>query len=312
MIRELTRPMLDKWHQSMAPQSHMDIFDVLPRAVTFENGRSAAGISTLFGDLARKAYLSDRSIELSSSPSPHEFKQVFETNMLTIKSRKIRFDIGSLDAISASKSPLSEYKTLFDFGQEMYGICRDSGDNAKLCEEEYFNLCMDGLDEDDADFWYTPWAPCLKWINSDGSHRVSTAHSMAVSGLCSATIEGEVKIFHLNREWLSKLFSQFDVYLFTSEMYSCLALRDAFQTHENGHLYARLSDSPRGLGALDSEHPDEETGLLLISRNDKIPYLAHRWLEDNIYGKGFEFSDFVQALYRVEDEALKEISSYLG
>lgn len=207
------------------------------------------------------------------------------------ESQETIIPLASLTGVAASKSKLSHYSSLYNFGRACYRDQRTS--YLSMSEDAYFEYCLDGgYGEGGAHFYERSWCPGLIWSNSGGSHRFATACYMDEKDQRHATVSGIIKQYRLNYEWLDHVSKYFDTYLLTTDGYkSDSNLHKLFQYGELkqsavfihfSNTYFRLT--PQKQHAVGNEYsPPAMTQLILIRRNIKLPGACKKWLQTKSY-----------------------------
>lgn len=209
-------------------------------------------------------------------------------------------NILDVESIAASKSDLWKYDSIADFGEKMYFINRRYCYHAQMDEDQYFAHCLGGLKSGGNRFSINCWSPSLKWNNSDGSHRFSTAYFMAKRQDRTHEVEAKITINRLNRVWIAALLKNYDMYIFqTSQDVDLFKL---FDIHESRHTYV-ARPSPMGiLSSYEVDDPLFRTILLLLHKAEKLSYLARHWVRQNL--GGMEFACHYAKLLAVENATL--------
>ncbi len=303
---------LNELQKYIEPTGYDSVLAIKPNRIRFDGDRSAAGLATIFDGLLHQFRVSSASSSDNSLwSSSGDFKNSLKACLFKKNTFRVRIDISQLQSISASKSSLSRFGTLSEFGERNYKISREQEGSRTLTEEEYFDKCIaDGFDHNRAQFWFSLFAPSLKWVNSDGSHRVSTAHYMAKQNGFKAILEGDISLFSLNRTWLSSLNQKYQAYIFEVPVYTGIELSKVFR-NDQGHVHATITNMERGLGDLTSAHPKMEVVLLLLHRDQKLLRVGRRWLHERIFGEGLELNVLLDQLYQIEDEANSWVSQFI-
>lgn len=294
-----------------------DTLKLVPRTSEITSKINSSGTYTLFDEAARHSCIFEgerksdsrkSSVEKIGQSTISQAINLFSENFIKVeKNIAINVPITRVEAVSASKSDLYKYSSLYDFGEHIYNVFKE--DLKYLSEREYFKYCIDGgLSEGHIDFDIKLWSPRLRWNNSDGSHRFSTAHYIAVRDKIYFSIKGKLDIFKINYDWLEKLEHYYTPYIIDVQYpigYSTLLNLFDFKCDYSSSTIIDLKHSY-------SNSNTNTTVLLLINNNHELSRIAKRWLKQYIQaGKVLHFSEVVNDLKNVEQQAKKDIDIFI-
>lgn len=203
------------------------------------------------------------------------------------ESQETIIPLASLTGVAASKSKLSHYSSLYNFGRACYRDQRTSYQS--MSEDAYFEYCLDGgYGEGGPHFYERSWCPGLIWSNSGGSHRFATACYMDEKDQRHTTVKGIITKYSFNYEWLDYVSKYFDTYLLTTDGYkSDSNLHKLFQYGELEqsaafiqfpHTYYRSTARKQHV-VVNEYLPPAMTQLLLVRRNINLSGACRTWLQ---------------------------------
>lgn len=204
-----------------------------------------------------------------------------------------------VERIAASRSDLSQYDSIADFGEKMYILNRRDSYHSSMSEDRYFAHCLSGLKSGGNRFSLNCWSPSLEWKNSDGSHRFATAHYMAKHRTVNHVFDATIQINRLNRDWLSVLLQTYNMYFFkTSQDVDLFKL---FDMRNSKHTFV-VEPVPFGILGSYDETSRFRTILLLLHKAERVGFLAKHWIRQNL--EGMEFENHYARLVAIEDATL--------
>lgn len=241
------------------------------------------GTHTLFDEIARMHWRWNEqciAIEDIGEMSVSQATTVFSKRMIQRELVSVAVPLSLVLSVSASKSNLYTYPSLYAFGKNCYGQFRDEFNN--LSEREYFTHCINGaLKEGGTDFNLKLWAPSLQWSNSGGSHRFSTAYYISVEQGFDFTIKGNLSVYSLNYDWLEQLSFEYDAFIMSVNNTSdAHVLYEAFKinSYDSSSTFISLKSFP-------DEENECETIILLLNRKQKMPMIVRKWMDYHLQSK---------------------------
>jgi len=187
---------------------------------------------------------------------------------------KVDIPLSAVEAISCSSSYPTEFPTVYTFGEHCYNQCRQK--KLHLSEREYFEKCLnESLLDGKTNFDIKLWEPSLRWSNSGGSHRFSTAFFINAEERYEHIVSGHLTVYTLDYSWLNKLCSVFDAYLMTVKFSEKSSIYKIFEINKIGSssTFVTLSTDP---------FTESITILLLLSKKQSISGIAKRWIKNTI------------------------------
>lgn len=198
--------------------------------------------------------------------------EVFLSNLITRKQQSRVVSINDINAISCSKLDFERFDTVYDMGEYNYKWYREK--KSELNEEDYYRFCLkEGFQEQNT-FIEKLWTGELRWVNSDGSHRMSTAMYLAFKEGREYTINAEITQFDINKMFIEDLIDSFDCYLMRADSDVVIALHSAFNSRESGHTFVKLNKPGSEINS--------DLIMLLLSRNEAVKWQAEEWLDTHL------------------------------
>lgn len=281
-----------------------------PNTPAINYGSNSNGTLTVFDETARMSWrraTKHFKVEDIGKVSVSEASSVFARQLVQQENVSILAPLSSVAAVSASKSDLNKHPSLHAFGKLSYDMHREEYKN--LSEQEYFEYCINGgLKEGHTDFDIKLWAPSLRWCNSGGSHRFSTAYYIGVEQDYNYNIKGKLTIYSLNYDWLEQLNQEYKTFIMdvdnTADM---LVLYDAFKIngYDSSSTFINLGSSPW-------ERNECTTILLILNKKQQLPRIVRQWIQSHLQtGRIMPFSKITSNLKAVELNARQTISAII-
>ena len=234
-----------------------------------------------------------------------DVKGKFLRNMVSLNVFRAKIPIRSIDSVLVSKSDLREYDSLYAFGKHNYNLYREN--YSDMSEQDYFRMCArDGFKSGKCSFEARLWVGDLRWTNKGGSHRVSSAHYLSIEKGYDYFVDGVLRVYSLNHDWVEVVNREFDAYFFeTNQIQDYLSLCDLFGLNQLVKFSTCLRFRP-----VHDEYfgMDNFVILLLLNRDERIPMKARIWVDEHLRrGNIVRFSDVVRELEIIEGKMLNRI-----
>ena len=294
-------------------QLYRDLCELSPKACDISYGKTCKGAQTVFDQATGNDSkdIVSLSIEALGNLSVSDVTYVFLHRLVKEEGKvPVKIPLAKIQAMNASKSDLTKYDSLYDFGKYCYQRFREN--HKGLNEQQYFEYCIKaGLREGDTDFDIKLWSPTLRWENAGGSHRFSAAYYVGIEQGYDWTIAGNLRLYSLDHEWLTQVFQVFDTFLFQIDGdIDWGVLFEVFDLHnsKNTMVDIRANYSNDLTNALTS---DKINIILLLHKKQRLPRFAKQWLETHLKnGQIKRFNEVVKELQVVEVAARKRMNRF--
>jgi len=299
-VEELTNPSLFESLRNFSPNN-----------AEINYGSDSNGTRTLFDEAARMSWRRDTrhlKIEDIGKMSVSQASREFARQLIHRDDASIVVPISLVSAVSASKSDLHMHPSLYAFGKYCYDIYREK--HKGLSEQEYFEYCInEGLKEGHNNFDIKLWSPALRWRNSGGSHRFSTAHYISVEKNYNYNITGKLTIYSLNYIWLEELNQEYNTFIMNvNNTADILVLYNAFKINSYDSSSTFIS-----LGAVPWISSESTTILLILNKKQQLPRIVRQWLQSHLHaGRIMPFSKVIDDLKTNEMNVRQSIKFIIG
>lgn len=237
----------------------------------------------------------------------------FYKQLVVSKKHQCAFPINELQAISCSRHHFEHYKTIREFGENSYRL--HINDFKHLTIADYYHHCfIEGLKSGSSnEYSINHWSPALKWLNSGGSHRFSTACYLARREAYTTILTGEITCYRLNHTLLEQMSMNYHCYFLSCDMDSYYLLRSAFEINKKNNAdLIELVMPLDGSSSTSQETYEHQNCLLLVNKKNTLPISIIRWLKTGLTsGKLQDFYQIAKEYKKIEEQSIKKIRPYL-
>lgn len=226
--------------------------------------------------------------------------------------RTIELPLTDIEAIWASRHGMQGVGSIEAFGKANYDTYRHQFEH--LSEIDYFNYCLRGGFRNGGDkFRIKHWAPTMTWMNSGGSHRLSTAYYIARKEGYQAKVEGLISEFSINHDWLDQVNQTYRSYIFTcADAASTCALYEVFKVNRQDHSAIIQVHQLETLAPQEQYWP-RQVFILLLNRKTRHSRATLKWIEHHRCKANVQdFHEITQAYRAIEQHSQSVIERYPG